>query len=72
MNSFIISPLLELSKGRQLLYGIMVAFDQCVYIDCLNHVELIDELKFTVNMMHSTTKMLELYLKPGKYILVTI
>ena len=43
----------------------------CFYFDCLDNVELIDELEFTVNMMHSTTKMFELYLKPGICILVT-
>ena len=30
-------PFLELSKGRQLLYGIMVAFDQCVMIKTENY-----------------------------------
>ena len=29
LNSFVISQLLDLSEGRQLLYGIMVKFDQC-------------------------------------------
>ena len=37
LNSFVISQLLDLSKGRQLLYGIMVEFDQCTV--CLLQIQ---------------------------------
>ena len=38
LNSFIISHLLELSKGRQLFTGIKVAFDQCDYRRTFFHI----------------------------------